>query len=101
MRLLFSSSDITDIGRVSREFAAAGILCGVRYDPPGEGACPTPAHAELWIQNETDFHRAVVIYLGLNGSSHGCIPDLRDGGAGKPPWTAAAPKSTHPRADAG
>ena len=88
MRLLFSSSDITDIGRVGREFIAAGIPCGVRYDPPSEGARPAPAHAELWVQNEDDFHRAVLLYLRLGGSSQGTIPDLRDRDADKPLWTA-------------
>ena len=63
MRLLFASSDIAAIGHVSRDFVAAGIPYGVRYDPPREGFCPTPPHAELWVQNETDFHRAVMIYL--------------------------------------
>jgi hypothetical protein len=76
MRLLFSSSDITNIGRVGRQFIEAGIPCGVRYDPPGEGACPAPAHAELWVQNESDFYRAIVLYLRRGGSSQGRIPDL-------------------------
>jgi hypothetical protein len=88
MRLLFSSSDITDIGRVGREFIEAGIPCGVRYDPPRDGASPAPAHAELWIQNENDFHRAVALYLRLSGTSQGTIPDLRDRDADKPLWTA-------------
>ncbi len=65
MRLLFASSDITEIGRVGREFVLAGIPCGVRYDPPQEGACQAPASAELWVQDEHDFYRAVVLYLGL------------------------------------
>jgi hypothetical protein len=69
MRMLFSSSDITEIGRVGREFVEAGIPCGVRYDPPREGACPTPGHAELWVQSESDFHRAVTLYLRLAGRS--------------------------------
>jgi len=68
MRLVFSSSDITEIGRVGREFIAAGIPCGIRYDPPGEGVCPTPAHAELWIQHENDFQRAVMLYACRDGS---------------------------------
>jgi hypothetical protein len=67
MRMLFCSSDIAEIGRVGREFEQAGIRCGVRYDPPREGACPTPPHAELWIHNEKDFYQAVVLYLRLGG----------------------------------
>jgi hypothetical protein len=63
MKLSFSSSDITEIGRVGRKFIEAGIACGVRYDPPTQGVSPAPAHGELWVQNETDFYRAVVLYL--------------------------------------
>jgi hypothetical protein len=63
MQLLFSSSDITEIGRVGRQFVEAGIPCGVRYEPPREGTCPAPAQAELWVQSKDDFYRAVVLYL--------------------------------------
>jgi hypothetical protein len=69
MKLSFSSSDLTHIGRVGREFVEAGIPCGVRYDPPQQGTCPTPPHAELWVQNENDFHRAVLLYLQLGSGS--------------------------------
>ena len=96
MRLLFSSSDITDIGRVGREFIDAGIPCGVRYDPPMDGVCPAPAHAELWVQNEDDFHRAVVLYLRRGGSSQGSIPNTRQPDAEKPSWT---PKMERPLMD--
>jgi hypothetical protein len=74
MKMLFSSSDITEIGRVGREFAEAGILCGVRYDPPREGASPAPAHAELWVQNQNDFYRAVVLYLRVAGELEARTP---------------------------
>ncbi len=69
MKLLFSSSDIVEIGRVGREFVAAGIQCGVRYDPPKDGISPTAPYAELWVQNESDFYRAVVLFLRLGGDS--------------------------------
>jgi len=72
--MLFSSSDITEIGRIGREFVEAGIPCGVRYDPPKEGACPATAHAELWVQNENDFYQAVVLYLRLGGNSPASRP---------------------------
>ena len=79
MRLLFSSSDIVEIGRIGREFLEAGILCGIRYDPPREGACPAPAHAELWVQSESDFYQAVVLYLRLAGSSGVRMPERLPG----------------------
>ncbi len=84
MRMLFSSSDIAEIGRVGHEFAEAGIPCGVRYDPPREGTCPAPAHAELWVQSENDFYRAVLLYLRLAGDSNPrpnilCNQDSRSG----------------------
>lgn len=69
MKLLFSSSDILEIGRVGREFVEAGIPCGVRYDPPKEGVSPTAPYAELWVQNEKDFYRAVVLFLRLGAGS--------------------------------
>lgn len=69
MKLLFSSSDIVEIGRVGREFVEAGIPCGVRYDPPKEGTSPTAPYAELWVQNERDFYRAVSIFLRLGAGS--------------------------------
>ena len=69
MKLLFSSSDIVEIGRVGREFVEAGIPCGVRYDPPKEGASPTPPYAELWVQEERDFYRAVILFLKIGGGS--------------------------------
>lgn len=65
MKLLFSSSDVVEVGRVGREFVEAGIPCGVRYDPPTDGASPSTGHAELWVQNEKDLFRAVVLYLRL------------------------------------
>jgi hypothetical protein len=95
MRMLFSSSDIAEIGRVGREFLEAGIPCGVRYDPPREGLCPAPAHAELWVQSETDFHRAVLLYLRLTGNSDAKAinwsPELSAAEALRPP---AADKAT-------
>jgi hypothetical protein len=63
MQMLFSSADITEIGRVGRQFVEAGIPCGVRYEPPREGTCPAPAHAELWVQSKDDFYRALLLYL--------------------------------------
>lgn len=52
---------------MGREFVAAGIQCGVRYDPPKDGLTPTAPYAELWVQNEKDFYRAVVMFLRLGG----------------------------------
>jgi hypothetical protein len=92
MKMLFSSSDITEIGRVGREFVQAGILCGVRYDPPREGPCPAPAHAELWVQSENDFYRAVLLYLRLNGRSEGGAPSAP---LGYSPATALSPSPAH------
>ena len=69
MKLLFSSSDIVEIGRVGREFVEAGIACGVRYDPPKGGISPTAPYAELWVQNEKDYYRAVVLFMRLGGGS--------------------------------
>ena len=70
---------MAEMGRIGQEFVEAGILCGIRYDPPREGACPAPAHAELWIQSESDFYRAVVLYLRLAGSSGVKMPDALPG----------------------
>ena len=75
MRLLFSSSDITEIGRVGREFVQAGIPCGGRYEPAPEGKSANVANAELWVQSESDFYRAVVLYLRHKGIVGPAIPE--------------------------
>lgn len=62
MKMLFFSSDNSEVQQVSREFTQAGIPCEIR-----NGAMPTdrPAEAELWIQNDRDCHRALMLCVQL------------------------------------
>ena len=66
MKMLFFSSDNSEVQRVHKEFVAAGIACEIR-NGPRPGAAP---HAELWIRNDRDCHRAFMlcVHLGLGFS---------------------------------
>ncbi len=66
MKMLFFSSDNSEVERVHKEFVSAGIACEVR-----NGARPgASTHAELWIRNDRDCHRAFMlcVHLGLGFS---------------------------------
>ena len=95
--MVFSSSDITEIGRVGRQFLEAGIPCGIRYDPPREGASAAPGHAELWVQNEEYFYQAVALYLRLDGNPVGQPLDGRGPAAAKLPAKAPVQKAAADR----
>ncbi len=65
MKLLYFSSDVAEIKRLSEELREAGVPCEVRTGPVSEGLIPNSAHAELWIQNERDTHRATMLCVEL------------------------------------
>jgi len=70
--MLFLASEKEKVQRVSRVFSGAGIGCEVRKQrfilgPPRP--CPL---SELWIQNDTDCHRALKLCVELGmGFSRG------------------------------
>jgi hypothetical protein len=65
MKMLFYSSDSSEVDRVSKEFLNAGILCEVRIGPAVNGSGSRPPQAELWIRNDTDCHRAFMLCVHL------------------------------------
>ena len=78
MKMLFFSSDDTEVQNVSREFAEAGIPCEIRNTPCAKGIPPSPTHAELWIRDDRDCHRALMlcVRLGLGFAKKPAHPDL-------------------------
>ena len=58
MKMLFFSSDPSEVEHVRREFALAGIACEVRHGTVSHGRA---LDAELWIQHDTDCHRAFLL----------------------------------------
>jgi hypothetical protein len=63
MKILFFSSDDSEVQRLKQELDAAGIACEIRG-----GLLPdSNAQPELWIQDERDCYRALMLctQLGL------------------------------------
>lgn len=65
MKMLFFSSDSTEVAELSREFTKAGIPCEV-HNPVHHGQEPIPNDAELWIRNDQDCHRALMLCVQQN-----------------------------------
>jgi hypothetical protein len=74
MKLLYYSPDDLEIAEVSREFAQAGIPCVVRHSAVCRGE-PEPGCAELWIRNDKDTHKAMMLCV-----QHGLGFAKRNGG---------------------
>ena len=73
MKLLYFSPDGSEVEEVGKEFTDAGIPCEIRNssvvaEAPRDSAC-----AELWIQNDSDCHRAFMlcVQLGVGFASRG------------------------------
>lgn len=64
MKMLFFSSDDTEVEQVSREFTQAGIACDVRHTVCRIGEVPT--QAELWVRDDRDCHRALMLCVQRN-----------------------------------
>lgn len=62
MKMLFFSSDGSEVDQVSREFTQAGIPCEVRNGKARNGHTPD---SELWIRNNRDCHRAFMLCVQL------------------------------------
>ncbi len=60
--MLFFSSDSAEVEQVSREFTQAGIPCEIR---DGSNHQSRPPEAELWIHNDRDCHRALMLCVQL------------------------------------
>jgi hypothetical protein len=62
MKMLFFSSDASEVQGVSLEFTHAGIPCEIRNGHVPHGRSP---EAELWIHNDRDCHRAFLLCVRL------------------------------------
>lgn len=65
MKLLYYSPDDLEIAEVSKQFAQAGIPCVVRHSALCRGEEPNHACAELWIRNDKDTHKAMMLCVQL------------------------------------
>jgi hypothetical protein len=64
MKLLYYSPDDLEIAEVSKQFANAGIPCVVRRSVVCRGE-PETGCAELWIRNNRDTHKAMMLCVQL------------------------------------
>ena len=76
MKILFFSSDHSEVELVTKEFVEAGIPCEMRVRKGPKGA--RASDAELWIRDDQDWYRAsmlcVQLAIGLGrpaASAHG------------------------------
>ena len=78
MKLLYFSSDSVEVEQVSREFVEAGIPCEVRIGFEARGAVAHSCSAELWIRNDQDSHRALMlcVELGVGFAKRPAIPHI-------------------------
>jgi len=63
MKLLFYSSDDREVTHVQEEFTQAGIPCEVRHAELK--ILHEPPCSELWIRNDRDCHRALMLCVQL------------------------------------
>jgi hypothetical protein len=80
MKMLFFSSDSSEVRHVCKEFVQAGIPCEVRDSPRPAGRHQAPPQAELWIHNETDCHKGwmLCVQLGMGFSRRPPRPPRMD-----------------------
>ena len=65
MKMLFFSSDHTEVQQLGREFLNAGIACEI-HDAYRAKTEPASQETELWIRNDQDCHRALMLCVQLN-----------------------------------
>jgi hypothetical protein len=65
MKMLFFSSERAEAEIVCQELCAAGVPCEIRENQMEGLLSAGPPHAEVWIQNDADSHRAVLLCVEL------------------------------------
>jgi len=77
MLMFFFSSEHAEIERVRRELLEAGIPCEVHEANLPEGAPPMTPDEEIWISNDEDTHRALMLCVeqGLGFAKRVIPPD--------------------------
>jgi hypothetical protein len=81
MKMLFFSSDDSEVELVSREFTQAGIACEVRKGFSSRNPSTQPQQAELWIKDDKVCHKALMlcVQLGIGFSKRPRQPELLEG----------------------
>jgi len=97
VKLLYFSSDGAEVDLLFREFLAAGIPCEVRRGPFPEGMFPSEGYAELWIERDRDWHRALMLCVELDAECRGgpVRPQAQEKGAATPHPAASASAKVH------
>ena len=77
MKMLFFSSDASEVEIVSQEFTQASIPCEVREGILPRGHSAIPKQAELWIHDDRDCHRALMLCVqrGIGFSKRPARPE--------------------------
>ncbi len=77
MKMLFFSSDNTEVEVVNKELVRAGIPCEIRQGPSGDGLLEGPPCAEVWILDDRDCHRALMLCVeqGVGFARRPALPD--------------------------
>lgn len=65
MTMLFFSPDNAEVQGAANHLLEAGIPCEIRNGPFPEGTVTHPFDAELWIENDQDHYRALMICVAL------------------------------------
>ena len=65
MKLLFFSSDCSEVELACRALLDAGVECEVCHDPGIEPFSQNAPDTELWIKNDKDSHRALTLCVQL------------------------------------
>lgn len=93
MKMLFFSSDASEVERVGDEFVRAGIPCEIREGPALNGKAHRPPQAELWIRNDRDCHRAFMlcVHLGVGFAKRAARRPMFDNSDLEPPVEESLP----------
>ena len=59
MKMLFSSTDPTEIRQVRKKLSNAGISCKLRQNPVARDIFGAPACPELWVRDDGDILKAL------------------------------------------
>jgi hypothetical protein len=65
MKMLFFSADQLEVEEVRQSFKEAGIQCLVRSGPSRRHGPYAVPEAELWIKDDSDCHRALLLCVQL------------------------------------
>jgi hypothetical protein len=65
MKLLFFSSDRSEVELVWSALLGAGVYCEVRSGSAAKRTCPTEGGTELWIERDRDYHKASILCAQL------------------------------------